>query len=33
MADLIYDGLWFTPLRRALQAFADTALQVAPRER
>ncbi len=32
MADLIYDGLWFTPLRRALQAFADTALQVATGE-
>jgi argininosuccinate synthase len=29
MADLIYNGQWFTPLRRALQAFADTALQVA----
>jgi len=27
MADLIYNGLWFTPLRRALQAFVDTALQ------
>ena len=27
MADLIYAGLWFTPLRRALQAFVDTALQ------
>jgi argininosuccinate synthase len=32
MADLIYDGLWFTPLRRALQAFVDTALQVATGE-
>ncbi len=32
MADLIYNGLWFTPLRRALQAFADTALQVATGE-
>src|SRR5204863_5624922 len=29
MADLIYAGLWFTPLRRALQAFVDTALQPA----
>lgn len=29
MADLIYAGLWFTPLRRALQAFVDTALQSA----
>jgi argininosuccinate synthase len=29
MADLIYAGLWFTPLRRALQAFADAALEVA----
>ncbi len=28
MAELIYNGLWFSPLRRALQAFADTALQV-----
>jgi argininosuccinate synthase len=27
MADLIYAGLWFTPLRRSLQAFVDTALQ------
>ncbi len=27
MADLIYNGQWFTPLRRALQAFVDTALQ------
>jgi argininosuccinate synthase len=27
MADLIYNGLWFSPLRRALQAFVDTALQ------
>jgi len=26
-ADLVYDGLWFSPLRRALQAFVDTALQ------
>jgi len=28
MADLVYNGQWFTPLRRALQAFVDTALQV-----
>jgi argininosuccinate synthase len=27
MADLIYNGLWFSPLRVALQAFVDTALQ------
>jgi argininosuccinate synthase len=26
-ADLVYDGLWFSPLRRALQAFVDTAMQ------
>ena len=32
MADLIYNGLWFSPLRRALQAFVDTALQVASGE-
>jgi len=32
MADLIYNGQWFSPLRRALQAFADTALQVATGE-
>ncbi len=32
MADLIYAGLWFTPLRRSLQAFVDTALQVATGE-
>jgi argininosuccinate synthase len=32
MADLIYAGLWFSPLRRALQAFVDTALQVATGE-
>ncbi len=32
MADLVYSGLWFTPLRRALQAFVDTALQVATGE-
>jgi argininosuccinate synthase len=28
MAELIYNGLWFSPLRRALQAFVDSALQV-----
>jgi argininosuccinate synthase len=27
-ADLVYNGLWFSPLRRALQSFADTALEV-----
>jgi argininosuccinate synthase len=27
MADLVYNGLWFSPLRRALQAFVDTALE------
>ena len=32
MADLIYNGLWFSPLRRALQAFVDTALQAATGE-
>ena len=32
MADLIYAGLWFSPLRRALQAFVDTALQPATGE-
>jgi argininosuccinate synthase len=32
MAELIYNGLWFSPLRRALQAFVDTALQVASGE-
>ena len=32
MAELIYNGLWFSPLREALQAFADTALQVATGE-
>jgi argininosuccinate synthase len=32
MAELIYNGLWFSPLRRALQAFVDTALQVATGE-
>jgi argininosuccinate synthase len=26
MADLIYQGLWFAPVRTALQAFVDTAL-------
>jgi hypothetical protein len=29
MADLIYNGQWFSPLRRALQAFVDSALMVA----
>jgi argininosuccinate synthase len=32
MADLVYNGLWFSPLRRALQAFADTALEAATGE-
>ena len=32
MADLIYAGLWFTPLRRALQAFVDAALEPASGE-
>uniref|UniRef100_A0A832I4F2 Argininosuccinate synthase n=1 Tax=Eiseniibacteriota bacterium TaxID=2212470 RepID=A0A832I4F2_UNCEI len=32
MADLIYNGQWFSPLRRALQAFVDTALQAATGE-
>ncbi len=32
IADLIYNGLWFSPLRRALQAFADTALECATGE-
>ncbi len=32
MADLIYAGLWFSPLRRALQAFVDTALKPATGE-
>jgi argininosuccinate synthase len=32
MADLIYAGLWFTPLRLALQAFVDTALKPATGE-
>ncbi|HTR96565.1 MAG TPA: argininosuccinate synthase [Candidatus Acidoferrales bacterium] len=27
-ADLVYDGLWFSPLRRALQAFVDTTMDV-----
>ncbi len=31
-ADLVYNGLWFSPLRRALQAFADSALEVATGE-
>jgi argininosuccinate synthase len=29
MADLVYNGQWFSPLRIALQAFADTALEPA----
>jgi len=29
MADLIYNGLWFSPLREALQAFADRATEAA----
>jgi argininosuccinate synthase len=32
MADLIYNGLWFAPLRPALQAFVDTALEAATGE-
>jgi argininosuccinate synthase len=28
-ADLVYAGQWFSPLRRALQAFMDNALQTA----
>jgi argininosuccinate synthase len=32
MADLIYNGLWFSPLRRALQAFVDEALECATGE-
>ena len=32
MADLIYSGFWFTPLRRSLQAFVDTALEPASGE-
>jgi argininosuccinate synthase len=31
-AELVYNGLWFSPLRRALQAFVDTALEVATGE-
>ena len=31
-ADLVYNGLWFSPLRRAMQAFFDTALEVATGE-
>jgi argininosuccinate synthase len=31
-ADLVYNGQWFTPLRAALQAFADTALAPATGE-
>ena len=27
-ADLVYNGLWFSPLRRALQSFADTTMEV-----
>ncbi len=32
MADLIYNGQWFSPLRYALQAFVDTALEHADGE-
>jgi argininosuccinate synthase len=32
MADLIYNGQWFSPLRVALQAFVDTALEHADGE-
>jgi len=32
MADLVYNGLWFSPLRTALQAFMDAALEVATGE-
>ncbi len=32
MAELIYNGQWFSPLRRALEAFADTALRPASGE-
>jgi argininosuccinate synthase len=32
MADLVYNGQWFSPLRRALSAFADQALDVATGE-
>ena len=31
-ADLVYNGLWFSPLRRSLQAFADTTMEVATGE-
>ncbi len=31
-ADLVYAGLWFSPLRRALQSFVDTALEAATGE-
>ena len=27
-ADLVYNGLWFSPLRRSLQAFMDTTMEV-----
>ena len=29
LADLIYNGLWFSPLRRSLSAFFDEAMSVA----
>jgi argininosuccinate synthase len=32
MAELIYNGLWFSPLRTALQAFMDAALEPATGE-
>ena len=32
MADLIYNGQWFSPLRAALQAFTDKALEPATGE-
>src|SRR5262249_41496022 len=32
MADLIYNGQWFSPLREALQAFVDKALEPTTRE-
>jgi argininosuccinate synthase len=32
MAELIYNGLWFSPLRKALQAFVDAALEPASGE-
>jgi argininosuccinate synthase len=32
MADLVYNGQWFSPLRRALQAFVDTAMTAATGE-